>query len=274
MLLAQISDPHIVREGELAYGRVDTPRMLARCVERVLAQPHRADAVVVTGDLTDHAFAEEYALLRRLLATLPMPVYLCVGNHDDRDALRRAFPDQPWLLGDDGFVQYAVDVGALRLVVIDTLQPGAPGGRLCERRLEWLDRTLAASTRPTVIAQHHPPFATGLTVMDAMGLAEADVDALAGVVARHRQVERIICGHVHRTAHAQLGNTTVSICPSSAHQLQLDLVPGADIRFTYEPAGYQMHWWNGTQLVTHVCLVDEFPSWGGRDRPPMSGDRR
>lgn len=274
MLLAQISDPHVVCEGKLAYGRVDTPRMLARCVQRLLAQPHRADAVVVTGDLTDHATADEYAQLRALLAPLPMPVYLCVGNHDDRDALRRAFPDHPWLLGEDGFVQYAVDVGALRLVVLDTLQPGAPGGRLCERRLQWLDRTLAASSRPTVIAQHHPPFATGLTVMDTMGLAPADIDALAAVVARHPHVERIVCGHVHRTAHARLDGTTVSICPSSAHQLQLDLVPGADIRFAYEPAGYQMHWWSGTQLVTHTCVVDEFPSWGGRDRPPTSGEPR
>lgn len=271
MLLAQISDPHIVGEGELAYGRVDTPRMLARCVQSLLAQPHRADAVVVTGDLTDHATAAEYALLRRLLAPLPMPVYLCVGNHDDRAELRRAFADHPHLAGEDGFVQYAVDVGALRLVVLDTLVPGAPGGALCERRLQWLDRTLAASPRPTVIAQHHPPFATGLTVMDAMGLA--DPAALAQVVRRHPHVERIVCGHVHRTAHARFAGTTASICPSSAHQLQLDLVPGADIRFTYEPAGYQMHWWNGAGLVTHTCMVDEFPNWGGRDGPPAGGER-
>lgn len=269
MLLAQISDPHIVRDGELAYGRVDTPRMLGRCVQRLLAEPQRPDAVVVTGDLTDHASAAEYALLRELLAPLPMPVYLAVGNHDDRDALRRAFPDHAHLLGEDGFVQYAADVGALRLLVLDTLQPGAPGGRLCETRLRWLDRELAASPRPTIVAQHHPPFATGLTIMDGMGLADAA--ALAQVVARHPHVERIVCGHVHRTAHARFGGTTASICPSSAHQLKLDLVPGADIRFTYEPAGYQLHWWNGAQLVTHTCVVDEFPDWGSRDRA-MAGE--
>jgi len=265
MLLAQISDPHIVRDGDLAYGRVDTPRMLARCVQRLLAEPRRPDAVVVTGDLVDHASAAEYALLRELLAPLPMPVYLAVGNHDDRDALRRAFPDHAHLAGEDGFVQYAAHLGPLRLLVLDTLQPGAPGGRLCETRLRWLDRELAASSQPTIVAQHHPPFATGLTIMDGMGLADAA--ALAQVVARHPHVERIVCGHVHRTAHARFGGTTASICPSSAHQLKLDLVPGADIRFTYEPSGYQLHWWNGAQLVTHTCVVDEFPSWGSRDAP-------
>jgi len=267
MLLAQISDPHVVGAGQLAYGRVDTPRMLARCVHRLMAEPRRPDAVVVTGDLTDHASAAEYALLRELLAPLTMPVYLAVGNHDDRDALRRAFPDHAHLAGEDGFVQYAADLGELRLLVLDTLQQGAPGGELCERRLRWLDRELTASARPTVIAQHHPPFATGLTIMDRMGLDDAAAAAQARVVARHPHVERIVCGHVHRTAHARFGGTTVSICPSSAHQLQLDLRPGADIRFTYEPSSYQLHLWNGTQLVTHTCVVDEFPSWGSRDRP-------
>jgi hypothetical protein len=37
MLLCQISDPHIVREGTLAYGRIDTPRLLERA-----GQLHRA----------------------------------------------------------------------------------------------------------------------------------------------------------------------------------------------------------------------------------------
>ena len=92
MLLCQISDPHIVREGTLAYGRIDTPRMLERCVTKILALPRRPDMVVATGDLTDHAVAEEYAVLRKLLAPLAtqVPVYLAVGNHDDRDALRAA----------------------------------------------------------------------------------------------------------------------------------------------------------------------------------------
>jgi len=272
MLLAQISDPHVVCDGELAYGRVDTPRLLARCVQRVLAQAPQPDAVVVTGDLSDHGSAAEYALLRALLAPLTMPVYLAVGNHDDRDELRRAFADHAHLQGADGFVQYAVELGALRLLVLDTSQPGQEGGRLCATRLHWLERELRASRRPTIIAQHHPPFATGLTVMDGMGLADAA--ALARVLQRHRHVERIVCGHVHRTAHARFGGTTASICPSCAHQLGLDLVPGADIRFAHEPSGYQLHFWNGAELVTHTCVVERFEEWGTRDRPPAAESAR
>jgi 3',5'-cyclic-AMP phosphodiesterase len=265
MLLCQISDPHLVPAGTLAYGRVDTPAMLERCVRKIRALPRQPDAVVATGDLTDNATATEYGLLAELLAPLDMPVYLAVGNHDDRRALQTAFPRHKHLLGEDGFVQYVIDDFAVRLVVLDTMIPNAPGGELCARRLQWLDRTLSASDRPTVIAQHHPPFVTGLTVMDHMTLANPESEA--AVVARHLHVERIISGHYHRTIHARFAGTIASVCPSVAHQLLLNLLPDADIGFTFEPSAFQLHLWNGSQLVTHTQMVEDFPSWGSRDWP-------
>jgi Icc protein len=260
MLLCQISDPHIVKDGALAYGRIDTPRMLERCVRKVLALPRRPDAIIATGDLTDHATADEYGLLGELLAPLPMPVFLAVGNHDDRAALRAAFPTHRHLNGENGFVQYVVDDFDVRLVVLDTLVPNAPGGELCPRRLHWLDRTLRASNRSTIVAQHHPPFATGLSFMDRMGLAQPEAEA--EVIARHPHVERVISGHIHRTTQSRFAGTLASICPSTAHQLLLDLVPDADIRFTLEPAGFQLHLWDGARLVTHTAVVDDHPVWG------------
>ena len=262
MLLCQISDTHIVKRGALAYGRVNTARMLEGCVNKILALSRRPDAVIATGDLTDHAAAEEYEQLAELLAPLPMPVYLVAGNHDERGALRAAFPRHTYLAGEHGFIQYVVDDLAVRLVVLDTVVPGAPGGILCDRRLQWLDRMLAASDRPTLIAQHHPPFATGLTVMDRMTLADPEREA--AVIARYPNVERVICGHYHRTIHARFAGTTASVCPSTAHQLLLDLVPDADIRFTFEPSGFQLHLWNGSQLVSHNEVVGDFPAWGSR----------
>ena len=263
MLLCQISDMHIVRAGTLAYGKVDTPRMLERCVRQILALPRRPDALVATGDLTDHGAPEEYGLLAELLAPLAMPVYLAAGNHDERRALRAAFPDQPHLRGDDGFVQYVIEDGPVRLVVLDTVIPGRDGGELCARRLQWLDRTLAADDRPTIVAQHHPPLTTGLRMMDRQSLANPDAEA--ALLRRHPQIERVICGHYHRPIQARFGGTLASVCPSTAQQLVLDLAPEAELRLTDEPAGFHLHYWNGREVVTHMGVVGDFPVWTTRD---------
>lgn len=263
MLLCQISDPHLVKAGTLAYGRIDTPRLLERCIDKIRSLPRPPDAVIATGDLTDHGTPEEYGLLAEMLAPLDMPVYLLVGNHDDRRALQAAFPSHKHLNGENGFVQYVVDDFPLRLVILDTLIPGQPGGELCSRRLDWLERTLSSSERPTMIAQHHPPIRTGLTVMDRMGLANPAAEA--AIVARHPQVRRVISGHFHRTVHASFAGTVASICPSSAHQLLLDLNHEAEIRLTFEPSGFQLHLWDGEELISHTTTVEDFPVWGSRD---------
>ena len=89
--------------------------------------------------------------------------------------------------------------------------------------------------------------------------------AQAEVIARHPHVERVISGHYHRPFHARFAGTVASVCPSTAHQLVLDLVPGAGLSFTFEPSGYQLHLWQDGELVTHTAVVGDFLTWGGRD---------
>ncbi|MET1537547.1 metallophosphoesterase, partial [Burkholderia sola] len=114
--LAQLTDLHIREPGRLTYRRIDTARYLESSVQSVLALPQRPHALVITGDLTDFGRPAEYVHLRSLLAPLgELPIYLLAGNHDDRDALRAAFPEHAWLRS-EGFIQYAVDIGGLRLI--------------------------------------------------------------------------------------------------------------------------------------------------------------
>ncbi len=99
--------------------------------------------------------------------------------------------------------------------------------------------------------------------MDKMSLVNPEAEA--EVIARHPHVQCVISGHYHRTIHTRFAGTIASVCPSTAHQLVLDLTLGAGIRFTFEPSAFQLHLWNGQQVVTHTALVDDHPSWGSRD---------
>jgi 3',5'-cyclic AMP phosphodiesterase CpdA len=260
MLIAQISDTHIKPEGALAYGRIDTSAFLARAVDHILHLDPVPDVVLATGDLVDGGTPDEYARLRHLLAPLPMPVYLIPGNHDDRDALRRTFADRPYMPR-EGFIQYAVDGGGLRLLAVDTLLPGKAGGRVDGERLAWLDARLAETpATPTLIFMHHPPFRTAIEYMDGIGLEGAD--AMAEVVRRHPQVERVVCGHLHRSIQARWAGTLAMTAPATAHQVALDVRQAAGLSLTLEPPGYALHLWRpGDGLVSHVANVGEFPSY-------------
>lgn len=259
-LLVQLSDTHIRLPGQLAYRRVDTSAFLAQAVASVLALPQPPTAVVVTGDLTDFGRAAEYAQLRALLAPLACPVYLMPGNHDDRGELRRAFPEHTWMQqSGDAFLQYAVDLGGMRLVAIDTSVTKAPHGELGEAHLAWLDDALAEDrSTPTIVAMHHPPFATFIGHMDEIGLQQGE-RGLAAVIARHPQVERIVCGHLHRSIQARFAGTIAMTAPSTAHAVALDLATDAASEFAMQPPGFLVHAWSQTgHVVSHLAFSGTF----------------
>lgn len=259
MLLAQISDLHIKRPGALAYRRVDTAAYLERCVARLVALEPKPDAVVVTGDLVDLGTFAEYEALKTLLAPLTMPVYLLVGNHDERGALREVFPDHAYLRAGGEFVHYAVDVGPLRLVALDSQMPQQSSGHLCAARLAWLETQLAqAQGKPVVLALHHPPFVSGIGHMDRQRLDPASSERLAAIVSRYPNVERVICGHVHRPIFTRFAGTIASAVPAPAHQVALDLRENAPSAFRLEPPAFALHRYAPeTGVVTHHAYVDE-----------------
>ena len=111
--------------------------------------------------------------------------------------------------------------------------------------------------KPTLVALHHPPFHTGIGHMDAQGLREPQ--ALEAVIAKHGHVERVLCGHLHRSITHRFGGTIASTCPSPAHQVALDLADDAPSRFVMEPPGFQLHLWEeGRGLATHTAVLGEY----------------
>jgi len=208
--------------------------------------------VLISGDLAEHGAAEEYDLVQELVGRLGAPLHVLPGNHDDRAALRRRFG----LPGADAEpVQYAVELGPLRLVVLDGTRPGEDRGELDADRLAWLEATLAAASDvPTLLALHHPPVVIGIPAFDEIGLPPSDRQALGEVVARHPQVRRIVAGHVHRAVYAELAGRSVLAAPSTYVQALLDL-GGEEIRFSDDPAGFVVHALLDGELVSHIQPV-------------------
>jgi 3',5'-cyclic-AMP phosphodiesterase len=261
ILIAQISDFHLVPDGALYYGIVDTNALARRAVAAVNRLRTRPDAVVVTGDIIERAIAEDYAIARDVLEKLEMPFYLLAGNHDHTAGLK-------WWFAGCGFVAaspfpdrlcYAADIGTIRLVALDSSVPGSPHGAVGANQLAFLDRELAlVSDRPAVVAIHHPPIATGNRSMDRFGLIDAK--ELATIVAQHKNVLRILCGHCHRSVLGAFAGTTVAIAPAVGHQLELALDGDDTFGFNLEPPAFLLHRWTETDgMSTQLAMIDRYP---------------
>ena len=112
--------------------------------------------------------------------------------------------------------------------------------------------------KPTIVGMHHPPFACGIAHMDRINLR--NMPEFAAIIARHRQVERIICGHHHRPIVARLAHAIASIAPSVAHQVEMTLNPHDSGAFNFEPPAFQLHRWTAADgIVSHTVYVEDFP---------------
>lgn len=265
MLLVQMSDPHFLPRGRLAYGQLDVAAFLERAVAHVAGLEPKPDAILITGDLTSDGEAAVYADFVGMLAGIGAPVYPLPGNHDRRELLRGAFPG---IVPETGPIAYVIERFPVRVVMLDSLVEGKPFGELGVDQLAWLDATLRADpAAPTLIALHHPPFRTGIDHMDATMLRDAA--GLAEVVSRHRQVERVVAGHVHRVIQCRFAGTLAITAPGTAHQVALVLGAGRG-PWIAEPPGVLLHHWSeASGLVTHLSLIGEYGPSGQFSDPHL-----
>jgi Icc protein len=259
MLIAQLSDPHVRPDGVLYQGVVDSNAMFVRAIAHLNELDPRPDLVLLSGDLVDKGEPAEYQHLRRLLAGLAMPTLVIPGNHDDRDAFRRAFADHAYLPRSGPMHYVEGGHGAVRIVALDVTVPGLHHGDIDEDAMLWLDGALSAEPRrPTILMMHQPPFDCGVPYLDAYHCRNGE--RLAHVVARHPAVERIVCGHVHRFMQLRFGGTVLCTAPSTTTAIALRLKADAKPASHVEPPACLLHHWRPeVGLVTHLNLIGSFP---------------
>lgn len=257
MLIGHLSDPHVRPRGQLYQGVVDSNQRLREAIHHLLQADRQPDVVLVTGDLVDEGRPDEYAVARAVLDEFGLPCYVIPGNHDDREALRSAFADWGYLPA-QGPLHYCIDIHPVRIVAIDSCVPGKHHGHVDAAGLHWLSTVLQADpVRPTIVMLHHPPFACGIPYLDAYRYF--DSASMAAVLMQHTNIERVLCGHVHRPMLRRWAHTVACACPSTATEIDLQWQAGAAPRSHDGPTGLMLHWWEPTLgMVSHLSQPGAF----------------
>lgn len=253
MIVGQLSDLHCIEPGTDEPDHPDLNGRAALAVERLNAETPAPSIVIGTGDLTQNGTPGDYEALQTVSGPIALPFLPLPGNHDDPARLRSEFPDVPWA-GDHS--SWSVPFGPVHLIGLDTTRAGEHGGEFDARREEWLRAALETAEAPVLLAMHHPPFATGIEWMD---LEFAGVERLVACIGEHRdgacRITKVIFGHIHRPVTAAVAGVPAQSGISTAHHVELDLVPGAGARLVDDPIGYLLHWWDGSGWVSHTRYV-------------------
>lgn len=187
----QLSDTHLFAAEDSTMVGCCTAHTLATVVEHLQQQPHRATALLLTGDLSQDETPASYHRLQTLVTALGVRAHWIPGNHDDPAVMAASFT-HPLLNAAKAF-----SLGGWRLVLLSTQQPGQVTGRLSPESLHWLAQELANhAAQPTLVALHHPPCPIQSAWMDALGLENA-ADFYA-VIDAHPQVKGVTFGHIHQ----------------------------------------------------------------------------
>lgn len=257
MLIVQISDFHIEKNGNKTLGIAPMAENLNLCIKHINQLNPLPDLVLVTGDISNSGNIEAIKYAKGLLDQLNFPYFVVPGNHDLRKDLIQVFGMKSCPVQQGYVINYRIDEFEIKFIALDTCYMGKSGGKLSETSCLWLERQLQElSQHPVIIFMHHPPL--------NLGVAETDIDGFEGkdkfaeIINKFSNIEAILCGHIHLSSHTRWNNTVVSTAPSIGMRLVFDFNLENESQFNIETPGYQVHYWTKEKrLITYDVKVSD-----------------
>ena len=172
-LVAFLSDIHLLdNTARWKNGPTQSSVVLPQLVAEILAlRPLPANAVVFGDFSASCGWVEDFRLAASFLKPLAdagIALSFAMGNHDNRTAFMKVFPDYKSRLLMPGRIVSKVSTPNADLILLDTLksydgedwaEPTNKGshvdGAVGPAQRAWLQETLAAATRPTFVGAHH-----------------------------------------------------------------------------------------------------------------------
>lgn len=190
---ALLSDTHIPADIENNYrGFYPYKNLQKVAAEIASASP---DAVAITGDLARlEGQVGDYENLKKLLSPIAgrMPVFMALGNHDDRNNFTKVFTEHPVQKQPvRGKHVLVAEKGPARLIVLDSLlYANKVTGLLGKAQRQWLENYLKeCDDRPTILCFHH-------SIGDGDGDL-LDLPRVLDFVKPIRKVKAVLYGHSH-----------------------------------------------------------------------------
>lgn len=217
--ILQLTDFHIFADSSKKFFGIPTYDTLKDILNKIDDLNIKFDHLIITGDLTSDETIESYQNVKELLGKRISNCKIIPGNHDDRNLIRKVFPN--CVENDEGPINFSISTDSWQLFGIDTHVPGQLYGNVSNETIEWLKKILERNRiKPTIIFQHHPPIHVQTKWIDTLGLKNSDI--YIEILKQHPQIHIISCGHVHQEFSGNLDDISVLTSPSTGLQFKKD----------------------------------------------------
>jgi len=235
---AFLSDTHIPTDPENNYRGFYPYRNLEKVLPQVASGSPQG--LVITGDLARlTGQVGDYESLKKLVTPVAdeRPVYLAMGNHDDRANFHRVFEKAA---GDSQTIKdkhvMVVDAGPVRFVLLDSLmRTNDTPGLLGKAQRTWLESCLQGpDDRPTILFVHHSFRDEDGDLLDAPRLFD--------LIAPAKKVKAIVYGHSHNYGYSKFERVHLINLPATAYTFGKDQPVGwVDARLTAKGGEFTLH---------------------------------
>lgn len=212
MRIVQLSDIHLLADTE-GQVRGHNPDWHAQVVLGKVPE-YAPDHIVVVGDISDDGSEASYERAKHYLDQCGVPWSWLPGNHDAEPPMSTFAP-----------MAAAVDLGSVELLQLDSHvnEEGHEEGQLGEDQLQWLDERLRVTTRPVIVALHHPPLELPSRWMNEIALD--DRDSLWEILEDYPHVRGVLAGHIHYPLDEEFNGVRVLTAPGVIDQF----TPGSEV---------------------------------------------
>ena len=215
MKIAQISDIHLTEHGQVIWD-TDTLSHFESAIQG-LSKIKDLDAIIVSGDLSNDDSEWTYHYIDERLATLKLPVFCCLGNHDSTSALSIDFKCLR-------FDREAM-IGEWRFLFINSVSrdPDKLGffksrGLILDDDLALLESKIHTGIKTSVVL-HHPPIEPG-GWLNRKPLENKEV---FNDIIRESDVKLVLYGHIHCAQQNNQSEILYSSAPAIGFAYDKDL---------------------------------------------------
>lgn len=208
--IIQISDTHLMDEHDLKFAGMNPEQSFHEVMAHMTHHYAKPDAIIHTGDLAQVPVQQTYSRYLQYMQTLNISHFQIPGNHDDTTLF-------PFHQQQDQ--AHVLSFGEWRIVLLNSAVEGQVDGWVSQAQLTQLDQILTAEAQQhVIIACHHHPFAMQSLWIDQHKLKNSS--HLMDVIAQHRNVKAVLCGHVHQDSSNEWHGVQFLSTPSTSIQFK------------------------------------------------------